>query len=415
MVGLTALLSSLALAQPRPFTIIRVPNSSPDVPTAINDAGQVVVNHGTSNVFSISLWNRVGGAESLDVTGSDSIGVAINAENDVAGVGANSSGYSEAFLWEPTAGTQWLGTLGGPVSAATGVNAGLDVVGMAYTAADLQHAFLWSQTGGMQDLTPSLTSLGGALATGINTSGEVVGYYYPNGAANVVGFTWTQGSGLQNFGAPGTMALAVNDGGTIVGQALTSTGYRHAFSMTPAGVMTDLGTLGGDMSTALGISNNGWIVGTSLTNNKSGVLRGFLWTPSGGMQDLAVVSTLGTGQQPYSLQVNDYGDIAVTTRQELKILVPTMTATAVSSPNPSVAGKAVTFTITLSSIAGPPPDGEIVQCTTLGIKGSGKLKNGVAKCSLSGIKAGTWKVLMNYGGDAYYLPATCSVSQVVNP
>jgi probable HAF family extracellular repeat protein len=415
-VGLVSAFSSLALGQ-HAFNIVKVPNASANTSTAINNAGQVVVNSGAPPASNVSLWNRLAGIQSLSLTGVNNVGVAINAGNDVAGVGApGSSGQLQAFLWRAGGGTQWLGTLGGVLSAATGINAARNVVGMSYTAANQQHAFLWSEAGGMQDLTPSLTSLGGATAMGINTPGQAIGYYYPNGATNAVGFSWTQDGGLQSFGTPGTLGMAINDAGTIVGRELTAGGYWHAFSRTPAGAIADLGTLGGSMSTALGINNKGWIVGTSLAGDKSGLLHGFLWTPSGGMQDFAAVSGLGK-VQVYSVQVNDHGDIAFTTGKQLVVLVPNITAKAVSSANPSPAGQAVTITVTLSSIAGPPPNGETLQFLVAGkTVGSGTIGNGVAQCTISGLSAGSHVIAVTYAGDAYYLPFRYTpITQVVNP
>src|SRR4029453_4362381 len=50
------------------------------------------------------------------------------------------------------------------------------------------------------------------------------------------------------------------------------------------GRIVDLGTLpGGDFSQALGINDRGSIVGTSTSSFGS---RAFLWTPTGGLQDL---------------------------------------------------------------------------------------------------------------------------------
>ncbi len=417
VVGIAVALSSFAAGQGYTFNLVRVPNSNPNVPTAMNNAGQVVVNSGTASALSVSLWNRMGGVESLELTGTNNVGAALDDANDVVGAGdPDGSGKVQAFLWQPGGNTTYLGTLGGVLSAASGVNTAREVVGTAFTAAGLQHAFLWTEASGMQDLTPNLTSFG-ATAMGINTAGEVVGYYYPNGASNVVGFSWTQASGLQSFGAPGTMAFAVNDAGTIVGQELTAGGYRHAFSKTQSGGLADLGTLGGNMSTALNINNNGWIVGTSTVNDAKNLLHGFLWTPSGGMQDLVALSAIGSGSQPYSMQVNDYGDIALTTRSQLVILVPRITATAVGSPNPSVVGQSVTVTATLTSIAGPPPDGEALQLFLNSTQvGLGTLKNGVAECVISGLKAGTHTVALVYNGDNYYLPFRYTPLQlVVNP
>lgn len=415
--GIAVSLASFAAGQGYTFNVVKIQNSNPNVPTAINNSGQVLVNAGTQGALSVSLWNRVGGTASLGMTGANNVGSAINSANDVAGAGQpGGAGNVQAFLWQPGGNTTWLGTLGGVVSAASGVNTAREVVGTAFTAASLQHAFLWTSTSGMQDLTPSLTNPGGATATAINTAGEAVGYYYPDGALNVVGFSWTQSGGLQSFGAPGTMAFAINDAGTIVGQELTAGGYRHAFSYTQAGGMKDLGTLGGSMSTAYAINNKGWIVGTSLTNDGTGMLHGFLWTPSGGMQDFTALANIASQKQPYSLGVNDYGDIAFTNKNLMIVMVPNITATAVSSANPSTVGQAITITATLNSIAGPPPDGETLQVAFGGqVLASGTLKGGVAKVTITGVGAGAHKVTLIYPGDAYYLPFRyVALTQVVN-
>lgn len=402
--GLAGCLSTAALGQVE-FNIVRVANSKGNTSTAINNSGEAIVDLQTPTTVSVSLWTRQAGETNLGLAATNNSGVAINSQNDVVGAGQpNNSGNSQAFLWNAASGTQWLGTLGGPLSAATGVNASREVVGMSYTAASLQHAFLWTESGGMTDLTPNLTSSGGATAMGINGSGEVVGYYYPNGASNVVGFNWTQANGLQSFGGPGTLAMAVNDSGTVVGRMLTSGGYKHAFSWTQSGGMVDLGTLGGDMSTALAINNKGWIVGTSLTASGKNVLNGFLWTPTGGMQSLVQLAKLWSGTQPYSMQLNDFGDIVLTTSKQLIVLMPRMTPTITSSSNPAVAGNSVTVNVTVSSIAGPPPDGETLQFLVGGKQvGSGILKNGATQCTLS-LPKGSHRVAVVYSGDAYYLP-----------
>ncbi len=417
LVGLAASLTSFAPGQGFTFNVVKIPNSNANVPTAINNAGQVLVNAGASDALSVSLWNRLGGAESLGMTGASNVGAALDDASDVAGAGQpGGSGNVQAFLWQPGGTTTWLGTLGGVQSAASGVNTAHQVVGTAFTAASLQHAFLWTPAAGMQDLTPSLTSPGGATAMAINSAGEAVGYYYPNGASNVAGFTWTQSGGFESFGAPGTMAFAINDAGTIVGRELTASGYRHAFSKTASGGMVDLGTLGGDMSTAYAINNNGWIVGTSLTSDGTGILHGFLWTPSGGMQDFISLANIASEKQPYSLGVNDYGDIAFTNKNLMIVMVPSITATAASSANPSKVGKTITITATLDSIGGPPPNGEALQVDFNGqTVATGTLTGGVAKIAIPLAKAGSFKVTLIYGGDAYYLPFRDVVfTQVVN-
>jgi probable HAF family extracellular repeat protein len=399
------------------FSVVKVPGSSPNSVTAINSGGQVLVNTGNSSSYQVSTWGRINGAENIGLTGTNSGGAGINSSGDVVGAGdPDHSGNLQAFVWRPTSGVQWLGSLGGNLSAASGINDSGAVVGLSYTAANTQHAFLWTAAGGMQDLTPGLSSssIGGATAVAINATNQVVGYYFPNGSLNTVGFLWTQAGGLQNLGPAGTLALAINSSGTVVGQSPVAT-YRHAFSWTQAGGMKDLGTLGGDESTALSINSKGWIAGTSLTTG-NGVQHGFLWTPTGGMQDLTALAGLAAKQQAYSVEVNDAGVVAISTSRGDLVLVPKMTATFSSSANPSVLGQAVTFTAKLTSIAGPPPDGETVEFVVSGqVLGSAQLKGGVAEFTTSAIPVGTHAVVAEYSGDGNYLPTKYNaLGQVVN-
>jgi probable HAF family extracellular repeat protein len=397
------------------FKVVPVPGSSPNSLIAINNGGRVLVNSSTGQV---STWNRINGTQVLGLSGSNTVGAAINSSGDVVGEGdPNNSGNLQAFVWEPTGGAQWLGSLGGNLSAAKGINNSVAVVGLSYTAAETQHAFLWTQGGGMQDLTPGLTSTGGATARAINSSNQVAGYYVPNGNNNTLGFIWTQAGGLQSLGAAGTLAFAINDAGTVVGQSPDANGNRHAFSWTQTGGIKDLGTLGGGQSSALSINSRGWIVGTSLTSSGTGILHGFLWTPSGGMQDFSVLAGFSPNQQAYSVQVNDFGVIAISTGKGGYLLVPKMATTFTSSANPSVAGQPVTFTASMTSIAGPPPDGETVQFVVSGrVYGSAPLHGGVAQFTTSTIPVGSHTVVAKYLGDANYLPAKyTAITQVVNP
>ena len=73
------------------------------------------------------------------------------------------------------------------------------------------------------------------------------------------------------------------------------------------GVITDLGTLGGSESVAIGINNVGQVVGRSQIPTRRRVTspyRAFLWTSSEGMKDLG---TLPGRDYGWANDINDAG------------------------------------------------------------------------------------------------------------
>jgi uncharacterized repeat protein (TIGR03803 family) len=91
------------------------------------------------------------------------------------------------------------------------------------------------------------------------------------------------------------------------------------------------------------------------------------------------------------------------------------TTTAItSSPNPSSAGQMVTFSATVASGAGAPPDGETVTFEH-GVKvlGTGTLSGGTATFAISTLAVGTTPVKAVYGGDAKFAASTSKVVEQV--
>jgi len=97
------------------------------------------------------------------------------------------------------------------------------------------------------------------------------------------------------------------DGSVVVGWARNAAGQARAFRWTAAGGMQNLGTLpGGGWSEALGVSADGSVV-VGVAENTAGKGRAFRWTAAGGMQDLG---TLG-GDGSWAFGVSADGSVVV--------------------------------------------------------------------------------------------------------
>ena len=161
---------------------------------------------------------------------------------------------------------------------------------------------------------PVITDLGtlpgGSFSTsgGINAQGQVAGT-----SASSVGdraFLYDNGP-LQNLGTLGgnrSSAHGIDAASRVVGRARTVQGRFHAFLWDAVAGMVDLGTLpGGTSSTGYSINSGGQIVGESNFLNSPFAFRAFLWTSQGGMVDLG---TLSGGSFSVAYSINEAGQVA---------------------------------------------------------------------------------------------------------
>jgi probable HAF family extracellular repeat protein len=245
--------------------------------------------------------------------GNYSYARAINNNGQVVGRADTSTApdapNARAFLWTPSGGMQNLGAIGTDTySEANGINDYGQVAGRSSGATD--HAFLWTAAAGLQDLT-TLPNGTWAGANAINNGGQVVGVsdIVVNGTHYYHAFVWTAGEGMQDLAMGGNTATsearAINLGGQIVGTY--SPPFLTAFLWT--GILTDLGTLGGNIRYAYGINNSKQIVGWSQTSDVF-YDHAFLWDKDNKMQDLGGLPGAGSPSfYSHAYGINDFGQV----------------------------------------------------------------------------------------------------------
>jgi probable HAF family extracellular repeat protein len=236
----------------------------------------------------------------LSASGGYSTPSGINASGQVVGT-AVSSISTRAFLW-----TNWamidLGTLGGQHSTAWAINDLGQVAGAAHTVGSTAwHAFLltpedtdgdgspdrWFRdvdSDGANDLMTALeVPPGTTISEGydINRAGQVVGYAW-DAAGRYRALLWTAGqmTDLGTLGGENSSARGINDSGQVVGFAQDAAARQRPFLWDGGHGMTDLGSASGYLEAqAYAINSSGSIVGEEY-DSVSGAGRPFVWTPN---------------------------------------------------------------------------------------------------------------------------------------
>ena len=116
----------------------------------------------------------------------------------------------------------------------------------------------------------------------------------------------------------------------------------------------------------------------------------------------------------YSGDSSHQGSTSSVLQQVVKKLPAKTIISLTTSGTPSKLGQAVTFTATVTSTFGTPPDGETVTFTSdLNPIGTGTLSGGVARLSTSSLPAGAHSIKAKYAGDPNFATSTGHVRQVV--
>jgi len=186
-------------------------------------------------------------------------GVAIAENGDAAGWGLDSSWVSHALRWS----NGQVTSLSSATSAGSGISSNGVVAGWQSGRRGLQ-ATTWSPATALRAPRGSI----GAQAADVNNGGLAVGW-----SANSIGDTtavrWDGNRATilaAGAGAPSiSLAIAVNDAGTIVGRGDFGTApFRRALKWTGTS-MTTLKSFGGGVDSATAISPSGLITGAGLS------------------------------------------------------------------------------------------------------------------------------------------------------
>jgi probable HAF family extracellular repeat protein len=157
-------------------------------------------------------------------------------------------------------------------------------------------------------ITPLAIPAAGSLnVTAQNQAGQVAGYYYSVDGLSQRAFLWSAGVvyDLGTLGGANAVANGLNASGSVAGySSLAGETEFHAFLFS-SGALNDLGTLGGPISTAIAVNDTGQAAGYSHVPANGLDYHAFL--ASGGR--LTDLSTLG-GSFSSPVAINNSGQVA---------------------------------------------------------------------------------------------------------
>jgi Bacterial Ig-like domain (group 3)/FG-GAP-like repeat len=123
----------------------------------------------------------------------------------------------------------------------------------------------------------------------------------------------------------------------------------------------------------------------------------------GNLDVLAVSPNAGAVDGQVSVLINNTGGLTATS------------TTLMSSLNPSLARQPVTFTATVNSAAGPPPNGEVITFTSgSALIGKAPLSGGSTSLTTSSLPVGGLAISAIYDGDSRFRGSSFQLRQVVN-
>ena len=268
--------------------------------------------------FSYSSWDYPAAVN--QVPSNDTVDVGINNAGQIIGDYYDSQNVSHAFL---STGVDFTllsdpDVPGSSYYYASAINNSGQVAGDFWTGS-VYDSFIYNSNDGSYDTLTGPVGTDGTIAYGISDTGQVVGYSYVAvpGASNSwsdQGFIYSGGANGtyttlndQNAGAgsnQGTVPIAINNSGEVVGYYYDSNGAYHGFLYSNGG-FTELDYPEADAQTApYAINNAGEVVG--YFNNGSNV-EGFIY--SGGANGTWTALNVPGASNTYAYGINNEGQV----------------------------------------------------------------------------------------------------------
>ncbi len=299
---------------------------------AVTDLG-VLPNHQSSRAFGVNnhevvvgesvqgfisqhafLWKTSGVmGEPVQFALGQAVALGVSDSGHIIGTHYDENGQCHGWIWQK-GNVKDIGTLGGSFCAPYAVNSKGVVVGVSHNADYQNHAFIWCE-GLMTDLFPQADF---SVATDINEYGDVIGYFQNDAGLSVAFLRSANGkiTELDTLGGEHSNALGLNNLAQVVGFSSLPNGHHRAF-LFENGKMRDLGALANDAgendttSEAFEINNQGVVIGESVSLGAPA--RAFVWSRAEGMRDLQKLILRPTGAPSFHLErvsdINDSGQI----------------------------------------------------------------------------------------------------------
>jgi probable HAF family extracellular repeat protein len=257
--------------------------------------GQILGVSGDNDRWTPVVWSASGSISALPIPVTQSFTTILptdfNARGDV--VGSDAGGFQHGWFWSNTDGKVDLsaniggGSNEGSASAVTG--SGLVVLttraNTCRRTAQCWRTYLWTQTTGYNPLgTPGGDSEANVTGLALNETGSVAGWLTSSASSATIPYRWVEGTGftlLANYstGSSGYgYATAIGSSGTVVGAAFEpASGSIVASTWRANGTIVKLSPEDPNPSVAVGINDPGTIAGWAAVSN--GVNHAVIWKP----------------------------------------------------------------------------------------------------------------------------------------